>query len=128
MKRRVLFRYALGLLALGLAIMALPASLEGPVLVNIGPGHAVAVLDAIGLVPLVLGCALLYGGLWAQQRQLARWVSGQPAGGLGGVFASGLGLGLLLASSFSGFFWWCAIGAVLFASVLVAASVVAARV
>ena len=83
MKRRVLFRYALGLLALGLAIMALPASLEGPVLVNIGPGHAVAVLDAIGLVPLVLGCALLYGGLWAQQRQLARWVSGHQRAGSG---------------------------------------------
>ena len=62
MRRFVLFRWGLGLIGLGVAIMALPASIEGPVLVDISPGHAVATVDAIGLVPLVVGVALLLWG------------------------------------------------------------------
>ncbi len=124
----MLFRWGLGCLAVGLAILGMPASLEGPVLVEIGPGHAVAAADAVGILPLAIGSALLCCVLWSRRFQLGIWVSSRPATGFGAVFISGLGLGLLLASSFSSFFWWWAIGAVLFASIVVAASMVAARV
>ena len=106
----------------------MPASLEGPVLVEISPGHAIAAADAVGILPLAIGSALLYWLLWSRRFQLGVCVSARPATALAAVFISGLGLGLLLASAFSGFFWWWAIGAVFFASIVVAASVVAARV
>jgi len=124
----MLFRWGLGCLAVGLAMLALPASLEGPVLVEISPGHAVAAADAVGILPLAIGSALVFWALWFRRFQLSIWVSSRPATALGAVFISGLGLGLLLASSFSSFFWWWAIGAALFAATVVAASVVAARV
>jgi hypothetical protein len=39
---------------------------------------------------------------------------------------AGLGLGLLLASAFSAFFWWWAIGAILFGAMLIVATIMAA--
>lgn len=106
----------------------MPASLEGPVLVEISSGHAIAAADAAGILPLAVGSALLYCVLWSRRLQLGLWVSTRPATALAAVFISSLGLGLLLASAFSSFFWWWAMGAVFFASIVVAASVVAARV
>ena len=123
----MLFRRGLGCLATGLALLAMPASLEGPILVEISPGHAIAVVDALGILPLTLGSVLLHWVLWTHRVQLGVWVSARPAIALGAVFISGLGLGLLTASSFSSFFWWWAIGAVLFVSTVVAASAVVAR-
>ena len=120
-------KWGLGLIGVGVAIMALPASLEGPVLVRVSPGHALATLDAVGLVFLLLGSVVVYWLLWAQRRRLIRYVSYQPVVSLGGAFVSGAGLGLLVASSFSGFFWWWAIGGVLFGSTLVAASIAVVR-
>jgi len=43
-----------------------------------------------------------------------------------GIFVAGLGLGLLLASAFSAFFWWWAIGAILFGAMLIVATIMAA--
>lgn len=123
---RSTLRLGLGLSAAGLLILAAPAVWEGPVLVEVGPGHAIAVLDAAGIVPLVLGSALVSQALWLRRGQLARAVSSRPAAGLFTVFAAGLGLGLLIASAFSGFFWWWAVGAVLFAGAVVFATVCAA--
>ena len=48
MKRPGLFGWGFGSLGVGVAILAMPASVEGPVLVHISPGHAVAWLDALG--------------------------------------------------------------------------------
>jgi hypothetical protein len=47
-------QWALGLLGLSLVIFALPSHVEGPVLVRISPGHAIAALDAVAIVPLLL--------------------------------------------------------------------------
>ena len=120
--RQSAFRSGFGLSAAGLLVLAAPAAWEGPVLVEIAPGHAIAVLDAVGIVPLVLGSAILFRELWIRRKQLARSVSMRPAVGLSIVFLAGVGLGLLIASAFSGFFWWWAIGAALFASMVVAAA------
>ena len=42
----------------GLPVPAAPPAWEGPVLVEIRAGHAVALLDAFGIVPLALGSAV----------------------------------------------------------------------
>jgi hypothetical protein len=112
---------ALAAIALGIAVLAAPASIEGPILLPIAPGHAVSTLDAIGLIPLTVGCLSLYAGLWRRRSRLSR-ISGQAPGFAAIVLVvGGFGLGLLIASAFSAFFWWWAIGAVLFALALLAA-------
>jgi hypothetical protein len=105
----------------GIAILALPTSLEGPTLVPISPGHGLSLVDAIGVVPLAAGSLWLHGGLWRRRDGLARWARRRAGTAAGLTFAAGLGLGLLFASAFSAFYWWWAVGAVIFAGVNVAA-------
>ena len=117
----------LALIALGLLVLATPSKLEGPVLLPISPGHAISRLDAIGLVPLLAGTLGLYVGLWHRRARVSQLAARFPARFASAVFAGGFGLGLLIASAFSTFFWWWAVGAVLFGLVLVVAVVGLAR-
>ncbi len=112
-------------MVLAILLLAMPARIEGPVLVPIGPGHALSVLDSIALVPLLVGAALLYGGVWRRRERLQEFVRLRPLIGGGLAFFAGLGLGLLLASAFSAFFWWWAVGAALFAVTSLAAAIIA---
>jgi hypothetical protein len=98
----------------GVAILALPASVEGPPLVPISPGHALSALDAIGVAPLALGSLWLHTGLWRRRSRLSGMARARPGLTFFLTFAAGLGLGLLLASAFSLFHAWWAIGAALF--------------
>jgi hypothetical protein len=116
-----------GLLAIAIALLAAPPQFEGPVLVPISPGHALSVLDSVALIPLLTGLAWLYWGIWLRRRQLYETMRAAPGKGTLGVFAAGLGVGLLLASAFSTFWWWWAIGATLFLAMTIAAVVVASR-
>lgn len=120
-------RWTLGLLALSFALFALPAGLEGPVLIPISPGHAIAVLDAVAIVPLVIATALLYGGVWSSRARLRESARGRPGLAVWLAFVGGLGLGLLLASVYSGFFGWWAIGAALFTAAVVIVAIHAGR-
>jgi hypothetical protein len=104
----------LSLMAVGLAVLALPARLEGPSLLVISDGHALSLVDVVGILPLMAGASWLHSGLWRRHTSLGAWLRGRPAVAGGSLFAAGLGLGLLLASAFSAFFWWWAIGALLF--------------
>jgi len=115
------------LIALGLAVLALPSRLEGPPIWTISRGHALSLVDALGVVPLVMGFGWLHGGLWWRRARLERWASSRPAAAGRLTFAAGLGLGLLLASAFSAFFWWWAVGGALFLAANVAAIRVAGR-
>ena len=84
---------ALVMMGVGLAMLGMPASIEGPVILPISPGHALSVLDAIGVLPLLTGSFSLYRGLWQRRgslRAVALRVPG-PAGGL--VFVGGFGRG-----------------------------------
>ena len=117
---------ALALIAVALPLFAAPSRFEGPVLVPISPGHGLARLDTVALLPLLLGIAWLYAGLWTRRQRLISAAVSSPGRGGIGVFLAGAGLGLLLASSFSTFFWWWAIGAALFGAMVLAAVVVAA--
>jgi hypothetical protein len=98
---------ALVLVAVGVGVLALPASVEGPRLVEFSPDHGPSALDAFGIVPLVIG------GMWLNvalvrglpaMRLGARWLFGA------GVLA-GFGLGALVASVYAGFASWWIIGA-----------------
>ena len=114
-----------GLVTIAIALLAAPAKFEGPVLVPISPGHALSVLDSVALIPLLTGLAWLYLGIWVRRYGLYDVMRASPGKGSLGVFAAGLGVGLLLASAFSTFWWWWAIGTTLFLAMTVAALVAA---
>jgi hypothetical protein len=46
------------LFVLAFVLFAVPARLEGPVLVPISPGHGLALIDVVALMPLLGGLAL----------------------------------------------------------------------
>src|SRR4029450_11675779 len=103
-------RWLLGcgsLFALALLLFVVPASLEGPVLIPISPGHGLSLVDVVALVALLAGVGRLAGGPWG-------------GGGVGVLWR-----GLLVASVFI-FFWWWVIGAALLTATLLAAALVAA--
>ena len=118
---------AVGLVVIAITLLAAPTRFEGPVLVPISPGHALAVLDSIALIPLLIGLAWLYWGVWVRRCRMYDSLCTSPGKGSIGVFVAGLGIGFLLASAFSTFWWWWAIGATLFLAMTIAAVVVAAR-
>jgi hypothetical protein len=121
-------RWLLGcgsLFALALLLFVVPASLEGPLLIPISPGHGLSLVDVVALVPLLAGVGLLAGGLWQRRQRLDAALSRRPRLAWAGAFVGGLGLGLLVASVFI-FFWWWVIGAALLTATLLAAALVAA--
>ena len=117
----------LGIIVLAIALFATPTQFEGSVLVLISSGHALSVLDSFALVPLLLGLAWLYGGLWQRRQRLYYSISQAPNVSSVATFTAGLGLGFLLASAFSSFFWWWAIGAIIFSTITIFALIVVAR-
>lgn len=118
---------SLGFVILSLGLFAAPARWEGPLLVSIGSGHALSVLDTIAIVPLLTGVHWLYLGLWQRRQQPHEFLEHSPDIACLGIFIAGLGLGLLVASAFSSFFWWWAIGALLFGAMLIIALKVAVQ-
>ena len=116
-----------GLVAIAIALLAAPGQLEGPVLLPISPGHALAVLDSVALIPLLAGLAWLYWGVWLRRYRLHDAMRTSPGKGGLAVFAAGSGVGLLLASAFSTFWWWWAIGAMLFLAMTISAVMAARR-
>jgi len=123
-------RWLLGtgaLLVVAGALLAVPARLEGPMLVPISQGHGLSLLDLLALVPLLGGASLLFAGLWCRRQRLRAAVLRSPWRTSAGTFAAGVGLGLLLASALSSFFWWWAIGAGFFTAAVLAAALVVAR-
>ena len=115
-----------GLDAVAIALLAAPAWVEGPVLLPISPGHALSALDSFAVVPLLIGTGWLQTGLWKRRERLYKAMRASPGRSSLGVFVAGAGLGLLLASVFS-WFWWWAVGATLFGAMMIAALVAATR-
>jgi len=60
---------AVSLLVAGLAVLILPDPYEGPVLYHFDEQHSVRALDLLGMVLLILGCAVAWsaGALWQRQ-------------------------------------------------------------
>jgi hypothetical protein len=117
-----------GLVAIAIALLAAPARVEGPVLIPISPGHALSVLDSVALLPLLTGLAWMYRGICLRRYRLHETTRTSPGKGTLGVFAAGLGVGLLVASACSTFWWWWALGATLFLAMTISAVVAASQV
>lgn len=114
------------LVAVGIGLLSAPSQWEGSVLLPISPGHALSVLDTLALAPLLIGTGWLYYGLWKNRQRLFASLQNSPQIGSLAVFIAGTGFGLLVASSYSAFFWWWAIGAFLYGVVLIVALKLAA--
>ena len=117
----------MGLVVSAIALLAAPAQFEGPVLVPISPGHALSALDSVALVPLLMGLAWLYWGVWLRRYRVYDAMHAAPGRGTLRVFAAGLGVGFLIASAFSNFWWWWAVGAMLFLATTISAVIAATR-
>ena len=115
------------LVGFAILLLAAPSRFEGPVLVPISPGHDLSLLDSIALIPLLTGVLWLFGGLFQRRNRLYEFARLFPGVTFLAVLFGGLGLGSLLASAFSTFRWWWAVGAILFGTVILTAVIQAAR-
>ncbi|MBY8871344.1 hypothetical protein K7640_05745 [Micromonospora sp. PLK6-60] len=95
------------LVVAGVLILFVPAGDEGPVLVPISDGHGLSAVDGVGAALLAVG------GTWLEVLVVRRlpYLALPPRAVFGLGLLAGLGVGLLVASVFSGFFWWWAVGA-----------------
>ena len=95
------------LIVAGVGVLAVPAAGEGPVLVPISEGHGLSAVDAVG------ACLLALAGTWLEVLIVWRLphLALPPRALFGLGLLAGIGIGLVVASVFSGFFWWWAVGA-----------------
>ncbi|RZT80591.1 hypothetical protein EV382_3847 [Micromonospora violae] len=97
------------LVVAGVLVLFVPAGNEGTVLAPISEGHGLSAVDAVGAALLTVG------GTWLEVLVVRRlpYLALPPRALFGLGLLAGLGVGLLIASVFSGFFWWWAVGAAL---------------
>ena len=95
------------LIVVGVVVLFVPAGDEGRVLVPVSEGHGLSAVDGVGAALLALG------GTWLEVLVVRRlpYLALPPRALFGLGLLAGLGIGLLIASVFTGFFWWWAIGA-----------------
>jgi hypothetical protein len=97
------------LLVLSLAVIAVPARFEGPVLFIVTPHHGLTLSDVIGFTPLSVGWVVWLSGIWRRRERVAAAIGRSPGLAVIGAFAAGAGAGLVLATARISF-WWLAIG------------------
>ncbi len=95
------------LMVVGVLVLFIPSAGEGRVLLLISKGHGLSAVDAVGATLLAVG------GTWLEVLVVRRlpYLALPPRALFGLGVLAGLGAGLLIASAFSGFFWWWAVGA-----------------
>ncbi|MEH0929445.1 hypothetical protein [Micromonospora sp. CPCC 205558] len=95
------------LVVAGVLLLFVPAGSEGSVLVPISEGHGLSAVDGFGAALLTVG------GTWLEVLVVRRLphLALPPRILFALGLLAGLGVGLLIASVFSGFFWWWAVGA-----------------
>ncbi|MCG5445869.1 hypothetical protein NIE79_004395 [Micromonospora sp. NIE79] len=95
------------LIVVGVLVLFVPAGDEGRVLVPISEGHGLSAVDAVG------AALLTFGGTWLEVLVVRRlpYLALPPRALFALGLLAGLGVGLLVASVFTGFFWWWAVGA-----------------
>lgn len=102
------------LLTFSILIFALPDSLEGPELFNVGEGHGLSLMDLVALIPLLISAGWIQKGLWGRRIYLFNKITVYPGSASLLIFFIGLGLGLLIASAFNTFNYWWAAGGLIF--------------
>ncbi len=95
------------LIVAGVLLLFVPAGSEGSVLAPISEGHGLSAVDGVGAALLAVG------GTWLEVLVVRRLphLALPPRALFALGLLAGLGVGLLIASVFSGFFWWWAVGA-----------------
>ncbi|MFI6783034.1 hypothetical protein [Micromonospora sp. NPDC050276] len=95
------------LIVAGVLVLFVPAGDEGRVLVPLSEGHGLSAVDGAGAALLTVG------GTWLEVLVVRRLphLALPPRVLFALGLLAGLGVGLLIASVFSGFFWWWAVGA-----------------
>lgn len=95
------------LIVVGVLVLFVPAGDEGRVLVPISDGHGLSAVDGVG------AALLTAGGTWLEVLVIRRlpYLALPPRALFALGLLAGLGVGLLVASVFAGFFWWWAVGA-----------------
>lgn len=104
MRKPIVFTAFALLSVAGSAVVAVPDN--GPRLA-ISQAHGPGPLDAVGILLLLLGSAILWGYLWVNRGSLHRCPSRLKSAWL---FGSGLGTGLVLASVSNDFSNWWLVG------------------
>ncbi len=103
-----------------LVLFAVPSRWEGPVLIQVSPGHGLSLVDLAAMIPLIAALTMLGVVLVRGRNRVSTVIGRAPWAAAAVLVAGGLGLGLLFASVFP-FFWWWAIGATLASLALVLA-------
>ncbi len=116
------FRWPRGpvyLLLFAVFLILIPDPWEGPVLYKIDSEHNLSLIDLISMIPLLISVTWIQRGVWKRRIFLFNKVTLYPGAAVLVVFFMGLGLGMLLASGFSSFRYWWAIGGVLILTTLI---------
>jgi hypothetical protein len=108
LSHRVQVLVCAALTVVGVALLALPSSVEGPVLLPISEGHGLSALDSVGAGLLAIGATWLEVLVEVRLPRLGL----PPRAGFGLGLLAGLGVGLVVASVYSGLHWWWVVGAV----------------
>lgn len=108
---------------IGAAVIALPDS--GPRLFSFSRAHGPSAVDAIGILFLIAGWLVFLAAVWRRRDRVVRY-AGTTAFATG-VFAFGLGTGLLVASVGADFPGWWVVGAVVLLGVQLLVAYVASR-
>ena len=106
------------LLLISILLFLVPASLEGPVLIDFQGGSDLSVTDLAAMIPLMISVVWIQKGLWRRRIYLFNRVTLSPGATTLLIFILGLGLGMLLTHAFSSFRYWWAIGGATFIFIL----------
>ncbi len=90
---------------IGAAVVALPDANDR--LFSFSEAHGPSPLDALGIACLLAGWAAVAPRLWSERARLRSTRLFET-----GLFALGVGVGLVVASALEDFGWWWAVGAV----------------
>jgi len=102
------------LLIISILLCAVPDKFEGPMLLNSGSGYGLSLIETIALIPLLVSAGWIQKGLWSRRIYLFNKITLYPGSASLLIFFIGLGLGLLIASAFSTFAYWWALGGSIF--------------
>lgn len=92
-----------------IAIVVLPES--GPRLFSISEAHGPSAIDGVGILLLIAGWLVLVAGFWRHRRRIRSRLRPSTFGA--GLYTSGLGSGLLVASVANDYAYWWIVGIVL---------------
>ena len=106
------------LLCVSVVLFTLPDAWEGPLLLAVGNGNGLSLVDTIALLPLLISTFWIQKGLWGRRIYLFNKITMYPGSASLLIFFVGIGLGLLIASAFNTFLYWWAVGGILFVLLL----------